>query len=236
MSSSRVCILGMHRSGTSCLTGCLEERGLFLGEVVNSAPHNRKGNKENKQLRILNDDVLAVSGGAWDNPPKSISWDDAHRQRRDSHISVFDNIKLWGFKDPRVVLTLPFWLEGLPDLKFVGTFRHPNAVVASLTKRKNMAPSIDPLELWKSYNRLLLRAVEQYKFPLVCFDWPSDKYLEAIDSVSLSLELPMESIESGRFFEDDIRTSDSFSENDLEEGSEELFIYQELLKKSVFVS
>jgi hypothetical protein len=214
----------------------LEERGLFLGEVVNASPHNRKGNKENKLLRTLNDDVLAMSGGAWDKPPESLIWDDTHRLRRDSYISTFENIKIWGFKDPRVVLTLPFWQEGLPCLKFVGTYRHPYAVVASLTKRKNMAPSVDPLTLWKSYNRLLLSAVEQYKFPLVCFDWPSDKYLEAIDRVSLSLDLPPGSKAPRRFFEEGMRTSNPLSENDLEEGSEELYIYQELLKRSVFAS
>ena len=27
-----VCILGMHRSGTSCLTGSLQQAGLFLGD------------------------------------------------------------------------------------------------------------------------------------------------------------------------------------------------------------
>ena len=29
-----ICILGMHRSGTSSLAGCLQEAGLELGDVV----------------------------------------------------------------------------------------------------------------------------------------------------------------------------------------------------------
>jgi len=32
--SPPILILGMHRSGTSCLAGCLEEAGLYLGDVT----------------------------------------------------------------------------------------------------------------------------------------------------------------------------------------------------------
>ena len=100
-----VCILGMHRNGTSCLAGCLEERGLNLGDVVNTAPHNRKGNQENLELRAINDAVLTQSGGAWDNPPEVLSGDDDLRQRRDRHIAANSSVETWGFKDPRTLLT-----------------------------------------------------------------------------------------------------------------------------------
>jgi len=36
-SSQAVLILGMHRSGTSCLAGSLQEAGLYLGEVNTAA-------------------------------------------------------------------------------------------------------------------------------------------------------------------------------------------------------
>lgn len=37
----------------------------------------------------------------------------------------------WGFKDPRTLLTLPFWEQGLADQRLVGTFRHPHAAAGS---------------------------------------------------------------------------------------------------------
>jgi len=40
-------ILGMHRSGTSCLAGCLQAAGLISGEVNIQAMYNAKGNREN---------------------------------------------------------------------------------------------------------------------------------------------------------------------------------------------
>ena len=41
-----VCVLGMHRSGTSCLAGSLEQQGLFLGETNTRGPFNLRGNRE----------------------------------------------------------------------------------------------------------------------------------------------------------------------------------------------
>jgi hypothetical protein len=40
---SPIIILGMHRSGTSLVAGCLEAAGLYLGPVNNYAPFNKKG-------------------------------------------------------------------------------------------------------------------------------------------------------------------------------------------------
>ena len=70
-----LCVLGMHRSGTSCLTGSLEEAGLHMGDIHTWNPHNLKGNRENQKIVDINDQVLASAGAAWDNPPDTdISW------------------------------------------------------------------------------------------------------------------------------------------------------------------
>jgi hypothetical protein len=42
-----VSILGMHRSGTRCLTGTMQEAGLVLGKFSTFNEFNRKGNREN---------------------------------------------------------------------------------------------------------------------------------------------------------------------------------------------
>ena len=66
-----VVILGMHRSGTSVLAGSLQEAGLVLGDVVTQAPHNKKGNRENRAIMFMQEDLLQSNGGSWDNPPKN---------------------------------------------------------------------------------------------------------------------------------------------------------------------
>ena len=65
-------VLGMHRSGTSWLAGSLEERGLALGEVNESAKYNAKGNRENSELQSLHAAVLRDSGGTWRDIPRRI--------------------------------------------------------------------------------------------------------------------------------------------------------------------
>lgn len=184
-----VCVLGMHRSGTSCLAGSLEAHGLFLGETVVSAPYNKKGNKEHVPFRDLNDAVLAASGGAWDRPPESLVWTDALRRQRDALIDSFADHSIWGFKDPRTVLTLPFWLESEADIRLVGTFRHPNAVASSLMKRPGMEPATSPLALWSLYNTILLNQLKSQVFPLINFDWNEDRYQRAIEEITSRLGL-----------------------------------------------
>ena len=68
----------MHRSGTSLLTGTLQEAGLVLGDVVTAAPHNRKGNRESLPIRALHDDLMQRAGGDWDRPPQQVSWQPVH--------------------------------------------------------------------------------------------------------------------------------------------------------------
>jgi hypothetical protein len=228
-----VCILGMHRSGTSCIAGCLEERGLYLGEVVNAAPHNRKGNKENLQLRAINDDVLAFSGGSWDRPPERVTWNDALRRRRVEHIGRYSSRAIWGFKDPRSLLTLPFWVEANPNLRFVGTFRHPSAVALSLLQRPGLTPASPPLSLWKHYNLKLLEYSAEYQFPLVCFDWPAAVYVHALEKIVQFLGLREHPGSYFRFFDEQLRNNDLLSEESLSVGREEILIYNELLKNSI---
>src|SRR5690349_2140036 len=69
-----ICVLGMHRSGTSCLAGSLEQQGLFLGDVNTSAPWNKRGNRERFDVMNLQEDVLKGSGGSWEQPPSAVEW------------------------------------------------------------------------------------------------------------------------------------------------------------------
>lgn len=203
--SSVVCVLGMHRSGTSCLTGCLQDSGLYLGDVVTHAPHNIKGNRESLSLRAINDRVLEFNNGSWDNPPTELLWDDKLRSYRDAFISIYSAHSQWGFKDPRTTLTLPFWLEALPEMKFVGTFRHPIYVARSLESRSNFIIE-DALKLWEAYNLKLLEYAEDYDFPIVCFDWPEKKYLQAVKKVAQSFGLSnIAKDEEVAFFEKGLR-------------------------------
>lgn len=212
--SSTVLILGMHRSGTSCLVGSLQQKGLYLGPVMEHSPHNPKGSHEHPLIRHLNSAVLQYSGGRWDKPPARIRWHSRHAKVRDQLISIFHSQSSgpWGFKDPRTLLTLPFWQASLRHLQYVATFRHPLRVAQSLQVRNDM-PIRDGLSLWLQYNIQLLALISHKPVHLISFDIPSDQYRHTLDSIVQQLALhhrpDIPDIEEPPFFEDQLRHQSS---------------------------
>ena len=201
-----VVMLGMHSSGTSSLAGCLQEAGLYLGEVVEEAPYNARGNRESLRIRAVNDMVLEHSGGSWDKPPRVIRWNDELRIQRDNAVAAHTSrVGRWGFKDPRTILTIDFWTEAYPDLELVGTFRHPLSVAKSLRKRGGWTLERS-LALWAAYNERLLSLHVTRAFPLISFDLPQDEYLAAVALVASRLGLAgVVSTPRFGFFSDELR-------------------------------
>ena len=61
-------VLGMHRSGTSALTGLLGEAGAALPKTQLPAnKDNPKGYGESKVFMTFNEDVLGRIGSSWDD-------------------------------------------------------------------------------------------------------------------------------------------------------------------------
>jgi len=207
MGLSSIIVLGMHRSGTSCLTGSLEQAGLYLGDVNRTAPYNAKGNQENRTIMDLNDAVLSGSGAAWDHPPKSPPvWSKEHRDLRDKILASYPDDQIIGFKEPRTLFTLDGWLEAIPETGLVGTFRHPLAVAKSLQSR-NGFPLGRGFDLWLSYNRRLLAVSQTRELPLINFDLPTDHYQSALRTICEKLDLtpPLGGFD---FFETDLRQNE----------------------------
>ena len=117
----------MHRSGTSMVARILSECGVYLGEsdeLLPPAKDNVAGHFEHQEFVQLNDDVLATLGGAWDVvPPRYAIWRrrrlEPLRARAASLVERMRPHAPWGWKDPRTSLTLPFWLDVVPDLRLV---------------------------------------------------------------------------------------------------------------------
>jgi hypothetical protein len=183
-----VAVLGMHRSGTSALTGSLQKQGLFLGRVSTQNVHNPKGNREATEVRVLNEDVLRASGGSWDRPPAAVAWEPQHEERARGILAHHAAHEVWGFKDPRTLLTLGGWRELVPDLERVGVFRHPGDVARSL-ERRNAMPADDAVALWRAYNQVLLQEHRRKAFPLLCFDEEPAAVREKLLAIGRTLRL-----------------------------------------------
>lgn len=183
----------MHRSGTSCLTGLLQQQGLVLGKHYQWNRFNQRGNRENQDFLDINSELLTASGGDWRHPPKRLRWDNVLERRALALCANFPADLHWGFKDPRSLLLTEFWDSLLPGLQSVGIFRHPNAVMKSLLQREGSAiDEAEALSLWCHYNRRLVERYRKAPFPLLCFDWDRERFLEATSKAAARLGLSAE--------------------------------------------
>ena len=194
-------VLGMHRSGTSCLTGSLQAGGLFLGKHHTWNEYNRKGNRENQDVVNLHEAIFKTNGANWINPTRHTSfidnwftrplaWHARHYARAREILAEYAHEPLWGFKDPRALFLLHGWKKLVPDIEYVGIFRHPMAVAQSLNSRPALPISIEQgLQMWLTYNRALLKTYELQPFPLFCFDWSEDEFHHKLDHLHRQMQL-----------------------------------------------
>jgi GT2 family glycosyltransferase len=154
-----VCVLGMHRSGTSLATRILNLLGIHLGPVehlIGSRPDNPKGFWECEPIVDLNTEILERHGGNWHEPPSfPAGWETAAeladlRQKARTLLASYFAVDNWGWKDPRTCLTLEFWKQLLPPMHYVICLRSPAEVAESLTKRDGFSTE-KSIRLWQSY-------------------------------------------------------------------------------------
>ena len=150
-------MLGMHRSGTSAVARILNLLGVYLGPeeyLIKPGFDNPKGFWEHQELTDLNEQILRTLGGHHLDPPiLSPRWEkssrlDAIQHRAQSVITRdFTGAEIWGWKDPRTCLTLPFWQQLLPEMRYVVCLRNPVDVARSLAKRNGLSFAAS-VQLW----------------------------------------------------------------------------------------
>lgn len=152
-------VLGMHRSGTSALSGLLCRAGWDPPrDLLPSSVHNPLGYWESTGLMRHNDRLLQRLERRWCSPePLPADWQngeaarDWRRNLLDLLPAMFGHARRPLLKDPRLCLLLPAltpWLEG-GDLEVLVllTLRHPFEVGRSLEVREGMAPAM-AVQLW----------------------------------------------------------------------------------------
>lgn len=176
-----ILVLGMHRSGTSCLAAMLSAAGgVVPGEAVRNWD-NARGHYEATALIRLNEDVLAHSGGHWLAPPEDVRWTPEHAAERDRLLAT-PGITIW--KDPRTLLVLPFW-QAAQGHRAVGIVRHPLTVARSLHAWRGI-PVAEGLRLWLAHAGPLAACGA----PVLVFDQPRERFVADVVDVAASLGLP----------------------------------------------
>ncbi len=176
MSLPPVLVVGMHRSGTSLLARMLQQLGLHLGdELVPADRHNPDGYGEDSSFVELQRHLLARGTPVGHEGWPDWGWSDrggftvthrntaallqAHRSAAQHLLGQRARMGLWGWKDPRTTLLLPFWQELAPQSSVIGIYRHPWEVVDALQRLQPPVFLAHPhwaLPIWLHYNRALL--------------------------------------------------------------------------------
>jgi tetratricopeptide (TPR) repeat protein len=164
-----ITILGMHRSGTSCLARMLSATGDAIRNWDNA-----RGHFELLDLVRLDEAVLAYSGGHWLAAPAQLRWTDAHAAERDRLLR--SGLVL---KDPRMLLALPFWRASSVPVQTIGIVRHPLAVARSLESWRGM-PLVEGIALWTAHNRALAADRAAHGTPIIDFDRPRAEVIAAV--------------------------------------------------------
>jgi hypothetical protein len=156
-----VCVLGMHRSGTSALTRVLNLLGVHLGRhLLKPSRANPKGFWENSRIVACQTELLYVLDSFYDDIlPLPDGWES--RPEVQPYVQELSKLvnkefrgrKLWGFKDPRTCRLLPVWTRVFRDLAldaaFVIAIRDLDGVAQSLSVRNGF-----------SFNHSLLMSIE----------------------------------------------------------------------------
>ncbi|MDH4316859.1 MAG: hypothetical protein OEV64_00580 [Desulfobulbaceae bacterium] len=152
--TNRKCIfiVGMHRSGTSSLTGALQIMGCPLGsKLLGPFSDNPKGFFENERVWGVNQKFLEQCGSSWDDPflsstpcPPTPNLLEEYRQEIVQIVQEeFRNKTLFAVKDPRFCMLFPIWKDIFQQLNIstpcIIAVRHPFESAASLKKRNNFS-------------------------------------------------------------------------------------------------
>lgn len=156
----------MHRSGTSLATRLINMMGAYFapeGRSLGFAPDNPKGFWERRDVLELNDRLLMLNECAWD---RLSTWPDGGElappptmlnQALRSVLLEMDAHRPWVLKDPRLCLTLPYWLRYMEVPVAVIAYRDPVEIARSLELRNGM-PTPLGLALWEYYTVHMLNS------------------------------------------------------------------------------
>ena len=176
---SAIVVLGMHRSGTSCVAGMLAAAGTASAGAAVRNWDNARGHHEMLDAVRLDEAVLAHSGGHWLSPPAQVVWTETHAAERDRILRTAIAGVPALVKDPRALLVLPFWRESRVAFREIAVVRHPLAVARSLASWRGM-PLAEGVALWTAHNRVLLADRARHAYPLVDFDAPRGEVIAAV--------------------------------------------------------
>lgn len=183
-----VCILGMHKSGTTLVAETLHHSGVHMADVPDELGYDDSNKFERHAAQRINRGLIApalvptwkghrrrnagLDRAGYEINLDSLAWVRRGRLAEAVATADIDPVRRlaaqldaqhgdWGFKDPRTCLTYEWWRRGLPDHRVVAVFRPFTEVLM----RYKVSPR-RPVRLarvarsWLVHNELLIEHLE----------------------------------------------------------------------------
>jgi hypothetical protein len=160
LAPARLLVLGMHRSGTSAVTGLLHLMGCYVGaeeELMPAQVDNPRGYWERMDVYALGEEVLAALGARWDTvgdldlEALPAAGRAGFAERMAAVVAELERRPPWVLKDPRLCLLLPLWRPLLPAPAIaLLVHRRPLQVARSLQRRHGLPLPLG-IALWERY-------------------------------------------------------------------------------------
>ena len=208
-------VLGMHRSGTSALSGMLAQAGLEApNDALGATDNNLRGYWESESLVSISDSFLRSVdshwselfkwSSAWWHSSSAFEWTTGYLEGLSEAFDCRNHIVL---KDPRLCILfeglIPSLLQPFIKTDFILIMRSPVEVVASLCKAE-VIDIQDALNLWiasvlrseylsRDYPRLLINFPQLLTDPGSIFDSCCSLWGES--AVNLSIENALEFVQ-----------------------------------------
>jgi len=224
-----IIVLGMHRSGTSALSGVLSEMNVFMGSDLYAAQKNvnEKGFFENAKIVDLNEELFDLLFSSWDDPlGYQLDFTETEAISRLKRKAVklikkdYSSKLLWGIKDPRVSILLPFWLSVFSELSiklsYIIMVRHPLEVYRSLLKRDGFSET-KSLMLWLNYTLTCLKYCKNSDYQIIMYDDLMSNSNVTIDKLVRNIDMGLlENVGTAtQFISSDLRNHSVRFENNL---------------------
>ena len=195
-SAAALVVLGMHRSGTSAITGALRLCGAWTGDETElTAPNaeNPHGFWERRDVRRICDRLLHTAEADWwkvasfdlSSIPHTILTEQRNEFAR--VVSALDEREAWVIKEPRLCLLLPVLRDHIANPFCIHIFRNPLEVARSLQRRNGFGIAAG-IALWEAYNRHALRVARDLPRVLVSHESLMRHPVETLDELLRQLD------------------------------------------------
>lgn len=135
-------IAGPPRTGTSFLAGLLAQHGVWSGETIQADEDNKKGYYENRQIVDILKQMIKRNGRRARMDATPIHEFQYRPDVRSAILEVVDGQDQWLFKDGKLLLVWPLFMEAFPEAIWILTKRSKKAIVASLRRTRTWSRRI----------------------------------------------------------------------------------------------